>query len=614
MSNGIYPIRMKWKNFKSYGNRLTELELPKPGENMLIQGEIGSGKSALAEILIYNLTGKKIGSNSLVNSINKKGMYTQVEWYVPGLSELLTIERGQKPAMFKIKGIPGTIQKELNIELEKRIPLTDPQLLLNLCVLSSSKSLPFFSLKKQERLNFLRNFVDTTQLDKLSEEAKNINLQVNKSKNILEGEVSTIRSQAEDISSTLANRQTVDPTTIKTLSDEARLLLEGVLDQNKELESVIVFDQDVANGLSPKGDRLDVDISSLYFTPEQQTDIKKQIDDKEVEIQEVENDLSDINSIVSDIEGRIRSMKQSIDAATNDAKDITSESCLSYFNELIEGYKANQSNMEEDLTQLKKHRKPIVEIKAGKVDEQNELGSKLTRNKQKIQTTLGKVREEIDSILQQLRKDDAGRQLKAKVESEADANADLHTLLEDTKIKLGKKKLALAEASRLFLVSKEYRGILDGTWAFMANRMIPYLNSRIPHYMEELELDFTMTLDPRDLTKPIFRGRPGVGDLKLEDLSTGQKGVLSFCLAHSLRDLNAHVAEVSTDFLVLDEIASNLDVDMVDTLMNFETRSMRAHNTSLILITHDVALQQREWDHIIKVSRNNFSELDVVNV
>ncbi len=236
----IRPLYIKLKNFCSFGNKLTHIDFPDEGESMLIMGDIGSGKSSILHALAYNVTGKKIGADTLINTINKKCMYTEVGWQIPGMSKPLVIKRGMKPALFEITGVDGTIQKELKKELSKKIHITDPQVLLNLCLLSAAKSLPFFSLKKQERLSFLRNFVDTTTLDHLSEEAKNINLKVGKSKNILDGEVNTIQSQLNDISFTLKNRQTVVSSEVITLSEEARASLEDSYHLNKELEKAVV--------------------------------------------------------------------------------------------------------------------------------------------------------------------------------------------------------------------------------------------------------------------------------------------------------------------------------------------------------------------------------------
>ena len=180
----MYPLYIEIRNLKSFGNKLIHIDLPGPGESMLIHGKVGSGKSAILDGLIYNLTGKKIGSRTIINTVNKKNLYTKVAWHVPGRPEPVVIERGQKPALFKVKGLKGTLQKEKMMELAQLVPITDPQLLLNLCVLSASKSLPFFNLKKQQRLEFLRNFVDATELDARAEDAKNLNLQATRDINI----------------------------------------------------------------------------------------------------------------------------------------------------------------------------------------------------------------------------------------------------------------------------------------------------------------------------------------------------------------------------------------------------------------------------------------------
>ncbi len=609
----IRPLYIKLRNFCSFGNKLTHIDFPDPGKSMLIMGPIGSGKSSILHALAYNVTGKKIGGETLVNNINKKGMYTEVAWDIPGTKEPLIIKRGMKPALFEVTGLQGTIQKEMAPELEKKLHITDPQVLLNLCLLSAAKSLPFFSLKKQERLSFLRNFVDTARLDSLAEEAKNINLKVNKSKNILEGETTTIRSQLNSIDIKIRNRQTIDPSSVECLDEVNRTVLEDQLHDANHLIGLIRLDYEAAHG-TVDSNKLDKTTDGLdYLSNTDRILLEQKVADQLKDIKSVDEDLSKINSIRIDIEGQIRSANKAIQAAKGDMEGIDSVSCKNYFKELISNYEKDRDQLEVDLTTIKKHTEPILEVLYEKNTEYDNDKTLLAGNKIQIQQVLNKSLDILKGLDDCIIEDDTNRRKVEQIENEKKANADLLQLQEETTALLSKKDLDLAEATRLMLVSKEYRSILDNTWGYMANRMVPFLNSKIPHYMSELDLDFYMQLDPRDISKPVFGGRPGAGDLKLGDLSTGQKRALSFCLAHSLRDLEATTHGVDIGFLAIDEMAGNFDSDTVELMIEFEYNYMTRHNTSLILITHDVALQQRsDWDSVLMVSRNNFTEVELL--
>jgi len=605
----IRPLYIKFRNFCSFGNKLVTVEFPGPGEKMLIKGPIGSGKSSLITALAYNISGKKIGGTNIVNSINKKGLYTEVAWLVPGLDDPLIIKRGMKPSIFEISGVSKTLQKELKKELDKRIHITDPQVLLNLCMLSTAKSLPFFSLKKQERLNFLRNFVDTTTLDDLSEKAKAINLDVNKTKNVLAGEVDTIASQLASIKQKLESKLTIDVSDIEILTDADRARYEEALEDDAYVLAAMEYDYAMASGMVPSQDEPKDERHAVgkYMPLSERRFIEKHIEEFRNDLRGVREDLSRIQSIRNELLGQIRSVNQSILDAEQDASAIPSESCKKYFNELIEGYRAKVKEMKKDLRIIEENLGPIEDVKKDLDDKIQVEEETLIRQRKNIFNAINDQKQESAELKAILNEDDQNRALLDKAQAEKDANQDLIDLEKDTSKLLEEKKIALAEAERLHLVSKEYRSILDNTWGYMANRMVPYLNQRLPFYMQELDMDFVMQLDPRDISKPIFKGRPGVGELKLDDLSTGQKGLTSIALAHSLRDLEAATQGIDVGFLVIDEISSNMDADKVDELMEFEINYMKKHGIAFILITHDIALQNREWDHILEVDRTNFS-------
>ena len=611
----IRPIYIKLKNFCSFGNKLVHIDFPKPGEHMLIKGDVGSGKSTIVTALAYNLSGKKIDGSTIVNTVNKKGLYTEVAWSIPGLDKPLIIKRGMKPSIFDISGVPGTLQKELKRELDQKIHITDPQVLLNLCLLSTSKSLPFFSLKKQERLNFLRNFVDTSTLDDLSEKAKNINLEVNKTKSILFGEVDTISKQLTSIEEKLASKLTIDVSDIELMPIDDRTHLEDELGGELSSLEYMEYDYALTQNMTPRTKEPPGD-SEHYKDKYEPLYIRTRTLERKAELErslfDIEDDLAQIQSVKNELLGQIRSINQSILDAEQDAQSIPSESCKSYFNELIEGYRAKVLVMTNDLALLTDNIVPIEEAKVKTTSDIQDAENELTKQTTNIFNSISEQRVVISKLEAQLNEDDQNRSLVDQAEAEKAANSDLIDLEKETKDLLESKKLSLAESERLFLVSKEYRSILDNTWGYMANRMVPYLNQRLPFYMHELDMDFMMQLDPRDISKPMFKGRPGVGDLKLEDLSTGQKGLTSIALAHSLRDLEAATQGKDVGFLIIDELSSNMNFDKVDLLMDFELEYSSKNNISFILITHDLALQQREWDHILHIERQTFSTVTKV--
>ena len=99
----IHFHKVRFKNFGSFGNNFTEVELDRH-QTSLITGLNGHGKSfALLDSITFALFGKpfrKINIPQLVNSLNEKDCLVEVEFSVGDDNYL--IRRGLKPKVFEV--------------------------------------------------------------------------------------------------------------------------------------------------------------------------------------------------------------------------------------------------------------------------------------------------------------------------------------------------------------------------------------------------------------------------------------------------------------------------------------------------------------------------------
>ena len=94
--------KVKFRNFLSYGNYWTDIDLDAANLNILV-AKNGQGKSALVDAIVFGLFGnpyRRINKPNLVNSINGKDLLVEVE-FTTG-DKTIMVRRGIKPAIFEI--------------------------------------------------------------------------------------------------------------------------------------------------------------------------------------------------------------------------------------------------------------------------------------------------------------------------------------------------------------------------------------------------------------------------------------------------------------------------------------------------------------------------------
>jgi DNA repair exonuclease SbcCD ATPase subunit len=94
--------KVRFKNFRSYGNQFTEINLIK-NNSTVITAPNGNGKSSILMAIEFGLFGRVsngINKNDLVNTINKKDLLVEIECETKG-KEIL-IRRGIRPNVFEI--------------------------------------------------------------------------------------------------------------------------------------------------------------------------------------------------------------------------------------------------------------------------------------------------------------------------------------------------------------------------------------------------------------------------------------------------------------------------------------------------------------------------------
>ena len=141
--------KVRFKNFGSFGNYFTEIDLNK-NVNVLVAGNNGNGKSfALLDSITFGLFGKpfrKVNIPQLVNTINEKDCVVEVE-FISGKHKY-KIVRGMKPKLFEIHKNGKLLDqnaksKDYQKMLEEQILKMNYKTFTLVVILGSSSFFPF---------------------------------------------------------------------------------------------------------------------------------------------------------------------------------------------------------------------------------------------------------------------------------------------------------------------------------------------------------------------------------------------------------------------------------------------------------------------------------------
>jgi len=168
--------RLQFKNFFSYSNQLTTIDL-KNGM-YLINGKNGSGKSVLLDAIYYCWYGKTlrpdIKNSETVNRINKKNMYVKSLFNVN--NDEYSVIRGLKPTIFQIwkngEKLEEYNKTDMQKYLEDNILKLNEKIFKQIVILGSDLHTPFLKLSLPDRRFLIEKLFDFDTLRRIKDIAK----------------------------------------------------------------------------------------------------------------------------------------------------------------------------------------------------------------------------------------------------------------------------------------------------------------------------------------------------------------------------------------------------------------------------------------------------------
>ena len=563
--------KIRYKNFLSSGNQITEIHLNK-SKSTLIVGQNGSGKSTALDALSFALFGKahrNITKEQLINSINRKDCLTEVFFKI-GKSQF-NIIRGIKPNIFEIwkDGVmlnQSSHAKEYQKILEQNILKLNHKSFHQVVVLGSSSFIPFMQLRAYQRRAVIEDLLDINVFSKMNM--------------ILKESLSFQKEKLKDIN------YKIDITQNK------------IETQKKYINDIKILNEEV------KEDKLTQIDNAYHEVIELKQRIKVAQGDYDLHIPKVEKNLKEYNDLKQANMHAMARVRSKIESVVKNAKfyedhlecptctqSITQEVREAKIQESKSEAKALQKNMEElseksegimnALEAVNSHQEYYREVLSDinndnkEITRLNELMAKLNKEVNSSSTTdVDNANEELNNIKTSLSKltDE-----KSDLDNELKYSSAIIEMLRDTGIKTK--------------IIKQY---------------LPIINKFVNQYLQVLDFFVHFDLDENFQETIKSRHRDA---FSYDSFSEGEKQRIDLSLLFSWRQIAKMKNSISTNLLILDEtFDSSLDHDGVENLLKI--LYTLTNDTNVFVISHKREVLDDKFENKIEFTKEkNFSKI-----
>lgn len=544
--------KISWKNFKSYSNAMTELVFNNDPSLNLIVGTNGTGKSSIADCIIYALYGKIDGTNNsdIPNRINKN-FYVKIELDCNGHE--IIVERGLAPSLFVVT-IDGAVvdtagKNNVQTMLEENYYKIPYSVFKNTLILSINDFKSLVDLNPADKRNIIDKIFGFTEY--------NLMLKI-------------IKEEVKMLDSTIISNEG----SLKTATNN----IEKYEQQLEELKSNEVSQEEI-DELTEKIN----EVKKLKATNEE--NIKK-LDDvrKKLDKQSVEKNMD------------IRDLKRKIEDNNKKIKLIDSKKCPTCGSSL-------------DTDEFHKERERLVHENESYEATIKELTSIVNDLSNKMRAVDSKRNVFVDAI-NRSGLTDLVSDLKYKISLKKNNSQPLLNLKEslDKQInQLNEEKEALEKRKMVYDCVMQILGD-GGIKEYIANKYIPTINQIISEMMEFMGINYNVVFDKTFKATITSNGY----NVTYNSLSTGEKKRIDFATVVSfIKLLKLQLGDMN--LLFLDEMLASIDINGVSDMMTILKDLSVELNMNIYLI-HHAQVENVVFDNVIETSKpDGFSKITILN-
>lgn len=544
--------KISWKNFKSYSNAMTELVFNNSPSLNLIVGSNGTGKSSIADCIIYALYGKIDGTNNsdIPNRINKN-FYVKIELNCNGHE--IIVERGIAPSLFivTIDGVVVDTAGKNNVQamLEENYYKIPYSVFKNTLILSINDFKSLVDLNPSDKRNIIDKIFGFTEYNLMMKLIK------------------------EDIK-ILDNSINSNDGSLKTAS----INIEKYEQQLLELKSNEVSQEEI-DELTEKIN----EVKKLKATNEE--NIKK-LDEvrKKLDRQTTEKNMD------------IRDLKRKIEENKTKIRLIDLKKCPTCGSSL-------------DTDEFHKERESLVRENESLEATISELSSVITDISNKMRAVDSKRSVFVDAI-NKSGLTDMVSDLKYKVSLRKNNYQPLLNLKDNLNIQisqLNEEKEFLLKRKMVYDCVMQILGD-GGIKEYIANKYIPTINQIISEMLEFMGINYNIVFDKTFKATITSNGY----NVSYNSLSTGEKKRIDFATVISfIKLLKLQLGDMN--LLFLDEMLASIDINGVSDMVSILKDLSEELNMNIYLI-HHAQVENVVFDNVFETSKpDGFSKISIIN-
>jgi DNA repair exonuclease SbcCD ATPase subunit len=544
--------KISWKNFKSYSNAMTELVFNNDPSLNLIVGTNGTGKSSIADCIIYALYGKIDGTNNsdIPNRINKN-FYVKIELDCNGHEVI--VERGLAPSLFTVT-IDGSVvdtagKNNVQAMLEENYYKIPYSIFKNILILSINDFKSLVDLNPADKRNIIDKIFGFTEYNLMmklvKEDVKLLDSSVNSNEGSLKTATINIEKyeqQLQELKNNEVSQEEIDELTEKI--NEAKALKATNEENIKKLD-------EVRKKLDKQTTEKNMDIR----------DLKRKIEDNKKKIKLIDSKKCPTCGSSLDTDEFHKERERLV--LENESCEATIAELTSIINDLSNKMRAVDSKKNVFVDAINKSKL---------MDLASDLKYKISLKKNNSQPLLN-LKESLDKQIIQLNEE---RELLSKRKMVYDC---VMQILGDGGI-------------------KEY----------IASKYIPTINQIISEMMEFMGINYNVVFDKTFKATITSNGY----NVTYNSLSTGEKKRIDFATVVSfIKLLKLQMGEMN--LLFLDEMLASIDINGVSDMMSILKDLSVELNMNIYLI-HHAQVENVVFDNIIETSKpDGFSKITILN-